>query len=142
MNQRYSVLVVEDDLSWQLLLQEILEDEGYSVELAESKDEAISKLKQKTFDIALIDLRLVDADRENLDGIEVLRELRKMNMHTQAIVKSGFLELDIEEQLRELGVFGKLDKSGSGADQKRKLIDLVSKAASVGSSATGSLQKA
>lgn len=125
MEHKCSILVVEDDLSWQLNYEEILEDEGYLVEVAASKKEADRKLRERTFDVAIVDLRLVDQDPKNMDGIEVVKLIRNLNASTRAIVKSGYLTEDISRQLKDLGVFGVLDKEGSA----RQLMDLVAKAA-------------
>lgn len=118
------ILVVEDDLSWQMNCEEILEEEGYLVEVAASKEEADRKLRGRTFDIAIVDLRLVDSDPKNMDGIEVIRLMRDLNSPTQAIVKSGYLTEEIGRQLDELGVFRVLDKEGPA----RQLTDLVAQA--------------
>lgn len=125
MEHKCSILVVEDDFSWQLNYEEILEDEGYLVEVAASKKEADRKLRERTFDVAIVDLRLVDQDPKNMDGIEVVKLMRDLNAPTRAIVKSGYLTEEIRGQLDELGVFGILDKEGSA----RQLMDLVAKAA-------------
>jgi CheY-like chemotaxis protein len=123
MEHKCSILVVEDDLSWQLLYEEILEEEGYLVEVAASKEEAARKLGGRTFDVAIVDLRLVDQDPKNQDGIEVVKLIRDLNAPTRAIVKSGYLTEEIGRQLDELGVFV-LDKEGS----VRQLTDLVAQA--------------
>jgi DNA-binding NtrC family response regulator len=124
MGHRYSVLVVEDDPAWQMNYEEILEEEGYLVEVAASKEEAARKLKERTFDVAVIDLRLVDDDPKNMDGVEVVKLMHDLKVPTRAIVKSGYLIEEISRELKELGVFGVLDKEGSA----RQLIDLVTRA--------------
>jgi DNA-binding NtrC family response regulator len=119
-----AILVVEDDLSWQLNYAEILEEEGYLVEVAASKEDADRKLTEHVFDVAIVDLRLVDKDPKNMDGIEVVRLVRDLEISTRVIVQSGYLTADIHTQLEELGVFGILGKDGS----PRELTDLVAQA--------------
>jgi|SRR3972149_8723583 len=119
------ILVVEDDFSWQLNYKEILESEGYLVEVAASKDEAGRKLNKRTFEIAIIDLRLVDNDPTNRDGIEVVKLVRDLKAPTLIIVSSVHLTEEIRDQIDKLGIFAFWDKSGS----VQELRDLVAKAA-------------
>lgn len=123
--QRNTVLVVEDDLSWRMLYQEILEDESYAVEVAGSKREAIAKLEERIFDVAIVDIRLVDSEPQNIDGIEFVNEVRAMRADTPVIVVSGYLTDEIRSELEESRVFGVLSK---GEFRKRRLLDLVAKA--------------
>jgi CheY-like chemotaxis protein len=124
MSQKHSVLVIEDDPSWQMNYEEILEEEGYQVDIAANKEEAGRKLRERIFDVAIVDLRLVDDDPKNTDGIEVVRLMRDLKAPTRAIVKSGYLTKEIREQLEELEAFGILDKEGSS----QSLMKLVAQA--------------
>jgi CheY-like chemotaxis protein len=121
MADRSSVLVVEDDSSWRMIYQEILEEEGYRVGLAASQAEACQILDECTYDVAIIDLRLADDDSKNTDGIAVVRMLRDRGVPTRVIVKSSYLTKPTRTQLKQLGVFAIVDKDG---DIKR-LLELV-----------------
>jgi len=124
MAPKCSILVVEDDLSWQMNYEEILEEKGYLVEVAASKEEAVRKVRGRIFDLAIVDLRLVDEDPKNRDGIEVIKLMQDLKAPTRVIVKSGYLTEEIRSQLDELGVFGILDKDGSA----QQLTGLVAQA--------------
>lgn len=124
-SRRSVVLVVEDDPSWQMNYEEILEEEEYLVEVAASKEEADRKLRERTFDVAIVDLRLVDSDPKNMDGIEFINELRAMRGDTHVIVISGYLTDESRQELEESGVFGVL---GKGEFSGRQLLKLVAKA--------------
>jgi DNA-binding NtrC family response regulator len=124
MGYRYAVLVVEDDLSWQINYQEILEEAGYLVELATGKEAAACQLQEHIFDVAIVDLRLADNDPKNTDGIEVIKLMRDLGMSTRVIVKSGYLTEEIQKRLNELQVYEVLNKEGSA----RLLTDSVARA--------------
>jgi len=109
---RPSVLVVEDDPSWQAIYQEVLEEEGYQVGLASSKEEVHQKLEERTYDVAVIDLRLEDRDPRNTDGIDIVRVFHDRWMPTRVIVKSSYLTQPMRAQLKRLGVSAILDKDG------------------------------
>ena len=121
-----TVLLVEDDPSWQFNYEEILSDEGFKVMVAGSKEDAMKKFNDSVFDLAVIDLRLVDTDPKNNDGIEVIKELRQVFPEMPIIVKSGYLDPEIKNRLEELKIYDdnildKLDEHG----QKQKLVSIL-----------------
>jgi DNA-binding NtrC family response regulator len=127
MTQRFSVLVVEDDLSYQELYEEILADE-YELEIVASAGEARAALCQRHFDVAVVDMRLKQV-RDNVDGLAVLEFARALDLPTRLILKSGFptQTADIEARLSRLRPFAVLDKSAD--NQAEQLLRLVAQAA-------------
>ncbi len=67
-----TVLMVEDDAAICEMLQRFLESKGYQVVIAESGEVALERLTERSPDLMLLDWMLPD-----LDGIEVLRKVRK-----------------------------------------------------------------
>ncbi|MBI4055142.1 MAG: response regulator transcription factor [Elusimicrobia bacterium] len=65
------ILVVEDESRMAQLIQDILEDEGYSVLWARDISSAHQKIQQAMPDLVILDRKLPDAD-----GLELLKELR------------------------------------------------------------------
>jgi two-component system alkaline phosphatase synthesis response regulator PhoP len=65
------ILVVEDEPAVAMGLTYALADEGYSVQLAKTGQEALHQTAMEAPDLFLLDLRLPD-----MDGLEVCRELR------------------------------------------------------------------
>lgn len=124
MDARPSILVVDDDQSWQMLYREIFEEEGYLVHVAPSEKVARRILGKRLFDVAIVDLRLVDDDPQNQDGLQVVRQLRDLRAPTRVIVKSGYLTERVRRHLEAAGVFAILDKDGP----LRQLIDAVAHA--------------
>ena len=121
MADRPSVLVVEDDASWRMIYQEILEEEGYRVGLAASQSEVVQIVDECAYDVAIVDLRLADNDSKNTAGIAVVELLRERGIPARVIVKSSYLTLRARAQLQQLGVFAIVDKDG-GIDQLLQLI--------------------
>jgi two-component system, sensor histidine kinase and response regulator len=66
------ILVVDDTPDNCLLIQAILQDEGYQVELAESGKEALEKIGQSAPDLVLLDVMM-----PGMDGYEVTRRIRQ-----------------------------------------------------------------
>jgi DNA-binding NtrC family response regulator len=119
-----TILVVEDDLSWQMIYRELFEDAGYSVQVAGSRDEADHLLESADFDVAIIDLRLVDEDPGNTEGLKVVRALRRRDSPTRVIVQSGYLTAQVRQELESEGAFAILEKGGP----MRQLMESVAEA--------------
>ncbi|HNB46823.1 MAG TPA: response regulator, partial [Burkholderiaceae bacterium] len=64
-----NILVVDDEMGIRALLQEILTDEGHSVELAENAAQARALRERQRPDLVLLDIWMPD-----VDGITLLKE--------------------------------------------------------------------
>src|SRR5580700_2425518 len=81
-----TILVGEDELEVRGYLEMALKCLGYSVELAQDGDEVLACLQSSRTDFAAILLDIVMPCR---DGIDTLREIRRMNADIPVIVVSG-----------------------------------------------------
>lgn len=79
------VLVVDDDESISQKLKTLLEELGYISETAYNGEEALRKIREDYYDIALIDLLLPD-----MDGLQVLTEVKKASPTTAVIIITAF----------------------------------------------------
>ena len=79
------VLVVDDEVYVCELLYDFLSSEGYEVTFTTSGVEAITKFKDDRPDVVLLDIKM-----PGMDGLEVLRTLRAMDMKTGFIMLSAF----------------------------------------------------
>ena len=70
------ILVVDDLVDWRHTLGGLLRDEGYSVEVAASADEAKALLEAGPFDLAVVDVRLHEPDEQNVEGLTLARHIR------------------------------------------------------------------
>lgn len=99
------ILVIEDEGSQRMLLREFLEERGYTVDEAETGEEGIKKVKKMAFDVVLIDIRLPD-----ISGIEVLKEIRKINLEIKAIMITAFQDVKLVVESLKNGAFNYLVK--------------------------------
>ena len=88
--ERPRVLIVDDQKNWLEALCEMLDASSYEIETATNYDEAKHKLRQRAFHVLVSDQRLVDADRDNIQGILLLDELSELQDGAQAIIVTGF----------------------------------------------------
>jgi DNA-binding response OmpR family regulator len=89
MKEARTVLVIDDDKSILRTFTRILQKAGYTVDVAETGKEAIEKVGNKIYDVALIDVRLPD-----MDGTDLLPPLRKKIPNAAKIVITGFPSMD------------------------------------------------
>ena len=81
-----TILVGEDELEVRGYLEMALKCQGYSVELAQDGDEVLSCLESSRSDISAI---LLDIVMPNRDGLDTLREIRRIDARLPVIVISG-----------------------------------------------------
>jgi len=79
------IIVIDDDESIRRTLSTILEDEGYSVDTAESGKEALLKTNADFFNLALIDVRLLD-----MEGTELLTRIKDTVPRMRKIIITGY----------------------------------------------------
>ena len=85
MDQKYRILIVDDDEAIRTTMKVILEDEGYSVDSAPSGKEAIKKTLEQTYNLALLDIRLPD-----MEGVELLGKMKDNIPRMRKIMVTGF----------------------------------------------------
>jgi len=114
------ILVVDDEPDIRQLVQEILEDEGYSVQIAKDGESARHFYSQQQPDLVLLDIWMPD-----IDGISLLREWSASgNLESQVVVMSGHGTLETAVEATRLGAFDFVQKPLSLA----KLLATVRKA--------------
>jgi len=111
------ILVMEDDLSVAKGLKMVLNEEGYSVNLAGTGELALEAFKQKRFDLLVADLRLPD-----IDGMEVIKQIKAAKPETEIIVITGYGTTATAVEAMKLGVHDFLPKPFT-EDQIKAAID-------------------
>ncbi|HLR09222.1 MAG TPA: response regulator [Bacillota bacterium] len=81
------ILVVDDQPGIQLLLKDVLINEGYNVTTAKTGQEALDHLYRHPFDLIILDYRL-----PVIDGAQVLKQLEMDGIHIPSILMSGLIE--------------------------------------------------
>lgn len=93
------ILVVDDQMGVRRLLYEAFREEGYDVDMAASGHEAIAKVTE-----AIPGLILMDMKMPGMNGLEALKEIKKINQAIAVIMMTAYGELEIVTQAMKLGV--------------------------------------
>lgn len=100
------ILVVDDEPDIRHLLQEILEDEGYDVEVAENGESARQAYRQHQPNLILLDIWMPD-----VDGITLLKEWNEEgNLPIPVIMMSGHGTVETAVEATRLGAFDFIEK--------------------------------
>ncbi len=92
-----NVLIVDDDVSIRESLGAYFEDEGFEVHSEESAEEALRIMKDRTFDVAVVDLRL-----PAMDGAEFIRRAHHLWPDVRYLIFTGSASFELPEDLKAL----------------------------------------
>ncbi|MCF6156713.1 MAG: response regulator [Candidatus Brocadia sp.] len=99
------ILVVDDMQSALFLAEGVLEDEGYHAEIAQNGQEALERFKQKHFDIVIADLHM-----PGMDGIELLNNIKKLDIKTLVIIMTARPSIESAIQAFRHGAYDYITK--------------------------------
>lgn len=102
---RPHVLLVEDELSVAKGLKMVMDEEGYDVDLADTGLVALNKFRAQQFDLMVADLRLPD-----IDGMEVIEQVRASRPETKVVVITGYPSVATAVRAVKMGVSDYLRK--------------------------------
>jgi ActR/RegA family two-component response regulator len=100
------ILVVDDDKQIRVLLSKVLAEMGeFSVEEAETAQEALQKIETSMFDLALVDFKLPD-----MDGVQLIAEIVKLRPGMLAVLLTGHSSIDTAVEAMKKGASDYLTK--------------------------------
>jgi len=105
MDTKGRVLVVDDEEIMRDVLSALLTSESYAVDLAENGAQALEMIQDEDYDAMLLDLMMPE-----VDGIQVLEELRKIENSPVAIVLTAYASIDRVMQAAKLNAFAFIPK--------------------------------
>ncbi len=83
------IMVIDDEKIVGDMSKLSLEQEGYAVETFLSAEPALERLKEEEFDVVVTDLKM-----KGIDGMEVLRTVKRLYPKTKVIMITAFANLD------------------------------------------------
>lgn len=98
-------LLVDDNEAFAENLAEILRDTGAEVDIALDGPKAIERVKTRRYDALVTDMRM-----PGMNGAELLRELRKIDVELPAVLLSAYSQEDLLRMARRDGLLAVLSK--------------------------------
>jgi len=100
-----TILIVDDQPGIRRLLTEVLSENGYAVETAANGYEGLQKARELKPELVLMDMKM-----PGMDGIETLRELRRLGQFPKVVMMNAYGELAIINGAKELGAIAYITK--------------------------------
>jgi len=100
-----AILVVDDDEVMRQTLSDVFKKKGYAVSTAETGGQTISFIKEQLFDLILLDIRLPD-----MDGLDVLKDIKEIESDLMVIVMTAYSDVQTAVTAMKSGAFDYIDK--------------------------------
>ncbi len=103
--EKIKILLVDDEKEFVETLSERIRMREHDSEVALDGEQALKKMEDEIPDVVVLDLKM-----PGIDGMEVLRRIRKAYPKVQVIMLTGHGSEKDEEEARKLGAFEYLEK--------------------------------
>jgi two-component system NtrC family response regulator len=100
-----TILIVDDEKNYTLILSAVLQDEGFETLTANSGQEALETLAE--FDVNLV---ITDMKMPVMDGIELLRHIKEKYPTVPVIMMTAYGTVEKAVEAMQLGAFNYITK--------------------------------
>ncbi|MCK4449948.1 MAG: response regulator, partial [Anaerolineae bacterium] len=105
MDDKVSILIVDDDAGMCETLFDIMEDKGYRTVIALDGYEAIQKVKEMDFDVILLDIKM-----PGMDGVETFKQIKGIQPDAAVVMMTAYAVEDLIKDALFEGAYGVLYK--------------------------------
>lgn len=119
MAESYRILVADDEPDTLDICSKVLKKEGREIATCSDGLTALDMLKKNSFDLLLLDIRMPEKD-----GMEVLKELREMDMDVDVIIITAYASIDTAVQAIKSGARDYLSKPFT-SQELRSVVESV-----------------
>ncbi len=117
----HSILVVDDEPNYLVVLSELLRDEGFEVFTAPAGEDALAIVKEVDLDMVISDMQM-----PGMDGMALLGEIKNLDEDLPVLIITAYAEVDKAVKAMQAGAFSYLAKPFSNDE----LIVSINKAVS------------
>lgn len=100
-----TILIVDDNVNLSKTISFILQKRGYSVDIVESGAEAIEKVKEKSYYLILLDIKM-----QTMNGVEAFKKIKTIDSDVIVIMMTAYAVEDLIQEAIEEGAYGVLYK--------------------------------
>lgn len=99
------ILVVDDEESLRMIVSEVLRDEGYDVQTAESGEEALRLFRESPFDVVISDIVM-----GGMSGLDLLEEVQRIDSDTVVVIMTSHASIQSTTRALRSGAYDFLIK--------------------------------
>ena len=119
---KQKILIVDDETVILLAFKKLLQSTNVEVDTAETLEEAEAFLKENTYDVAIVDLRLTGVDGE--EGLKIIKHIKEFYSQTEVILVTGYGNSIVMEKAHARGAAFYFEKPVSSEILKDALKSL------------------
>jgi len=123
------ILVIDDDIAVRTSLLLLFENEGFAVQGADGREQALQAIKKQTPSLIILDLNF-SIDTSGKEGMTLLKEIRQQHPHIPIILITGWASIELAVQGMKLGASDFINKPWSNdhlLQSVKTLLDLQGK---------------
>jgi len=105
MTTKANLLVVDDELIVRDSLDKWFREEGYDVTVADSAQDALTKMGARRFDLALVDIKM-----PGTDGVELQRRMHEIDSDMLVIIMTGYASVETAVSALKNGAYDYVSK--------------------------------
>ncbi|MCF6094072.1 response regulator [Microaerobacter geothermalis] len=113
------LLIVDDQFGIRALLAEVFGKEGYETFQASNGKQALEIVHEHSPHIVILDMKI-----PGMDGLEILKRIKKTNPHIKVIMMTAYGELEMVREATDLGAISHFTKPFD-IDELRKTVEQI-----------------
>ena len=103
--ERDNILIIDDEETTCKIFSKILQEEGYTVYTALDGIEGLKIVRENPIDVIFLDIKM-----PKMDGIEILKRIKKSDAGIIVIVLTGYGTIELAKKAMRLGAFDFITK--------------------------------
>lgn len=119
-----TLVIIDDEQEICDLVEDVFKQEkGFAILKADSGPDGVGLVKAYRPDVILLDIKL----QAGMDGVEVLREIKRHHPSGKVVIITGYVEEEMEKEIRGLGVDAYIEKPFTPPQIVRVVKDVLQK---------------
>ena len=121
--EKRKILLVEDEAVVRESVRDWLIEDGYDVDVAESGEEALKKIKKEEFGVIVLDLKL-----PGIDGLQVFEQAKELKPEMKGVIITAYPSEETKQKARRLGLMDYLAKPFKVEDLEKLITQALGEA--------------